>query len=173
MEGSSRCQKGGQEGFFLLYCTDDPFIYNLFMPNTFAIHPLKHSSIYIGYLVFIHFFAFACAVMVLSIVLHVIILFLLIISFLFFLERHQEIISLEYARETEWILHCHDDRIFRMKLLPSSVMMRYFLILHFSEPGALATGKNKYATKTLVLFSDQFSPDNYRHLRRCVKMGFL
>jgi hypothetical protein len=136
------------------------------MHPIFSIPPLKHSPIYIGYLISIHLFAFVCAAMVLPALLHVIILFCLIISFLFFLERDQEIISLQYAQKTEWMLHCNDDHVLRMQLLPSSVMMRYFLILHFKD-------ENLPDKKTLVLFSDLFSPENYRDLRRCVKMGFL
>lgn len=136
------------------------------MRNIFLIHPLKHSPIYRGYLITIHFFAFVCAAMVLPDALDVIILFCLIISFLFFLEHDQKIISLEYAQKTEWILHCNDDHVLRMQLLPSSVMIRYFLILHF-------TGENLADKKTLVLFSDLFSHENYRDLRRRVKMGFL
>lgn len=136
------------------------------MHPIFSICPLKHSPIFIGYLISIHFFAFISAAMVLPNALHVIILFCLIISFLFFLECDQKIITLEYAQKTEWILHCRDDQIFRMQLLSSSVMMRYFLILHF-------TSENVTDKKTLVLFSDLFSPENYRDLRRCVKMGFL
>lgn len=103
--------------------------------------------------------------MLLPTVLDVICLFFLIISFIFFLERDQKIMTLEYAQKTEWILYCHDDQIFRMQLLSSSVMMRYFLVLHFK-------GENEYK-KTLVLFSDMFSSENYRRFRRCVKMGFL
>ncbi len=103
--------------------------------------------------------------MVLFSALHVIVLFCLISSFLFFLERDQEIISLQYAQETEWLLHGNDDRVLRMTLLSSSVMTRYFLILHFTD-------ENRYK-KTVVLFSDVFLSGNYRDLRRCVKMGFL
>ncbi len=148
-----------------LYCAHLPIPYNPSMPHLFSIRSLKDSPIYIGYLISIHFFAFACIAMVLPNALYVIALFCLIMSFLFFLERDQEIITLEYAQKTEWIVHCHDDQVVRMQLLPSSVMMRYFLVLHFK-------GDNEYK-KTLVLFSDMFLSENYRHFRRCVKQGFL
>lgn len=104
--------------------------------------------------------------MVLPAVLHVIILFCLIVSFLFFLEQDDGIISLQYHHKTEWIVCCRDNKIVRMQLLPSSVMMRYFLILHFASE--FVADK-----KTVVLFSDLFSPEIYRDLRRCIKMGFL
>jgi len=103
--------------------------------------------------------------MVLPDALHVIVLFCLIVSFLFFLERDQQIVSMQYAQETEWLLFGNDNRVLRMTLLPSSVMMRYFLVLHFVD-------NNRYK-KTVVLFFDMFSQDDYRHFRRCVKQGFL
>lgn len=137
----------------------------LAMHPIFSICPLQYSPIYRGYLIAVHLFAFACVAMVLPNALYVIALFCLIISFIFFLERDQKIMTLEYSQKAEWILHCHDDQVVRMQLLPSSVMTRYFLILHFMD-------ENEY-NKTLVLFSDMFSSENYRNLRRRVKMGFL
>lgn len=138
----------------------------LIMSPIFSICPLKQSPIYIGYLIAIQLFAFRCTAMVLPIALHVIVLFCLIVSFLFFLERDQGIIFLQYNQKTEWMLYCNNDRVLRMQLLSSSVMTRYFLILHF-------TGEKVADKKSLVLFSDMLSPENYRHLRRCVKIGFL
>jgi hypothetical protein len=71
----------------------------------------------------------------------------------------------------------------RMTLQGSSIMMRYFLILRFQQSGLPVMKKNIVEKlidllwmrniKTLIVFSDQFSDAEYRHLRRCVKEGFL
>ena len=136
------------------------------MPRFFKILPLQSSSFYIGYLIFLHIFAYICAVTVAPNTLHVIILFCLMISFLFYLEQDQKIISLEYMRKTDWILHYSDKRVLRMQLLSHSVMMRYFLVLHFQSE--LTNQK-----QSVVLFSDMFSDAEYRQVRGCVSMGFL
>jgi len=125
----------------------------------------QKSRIYCAYLVFTHGFALLSVLLVLK---FWALLFLPIItlSFLFYHHRENHIISLEHDKKTQWVLHLSNGLFERVELLPNSVMMRYFLVLHFM---CINTGKKE----TLVLFSDSFSGNDFRSLRRCVKSGYL
>ena len=71
-------------------------------------------------------------------------------------------LSIDYKAENEWILESATEGIVRAKLLSSSVMMRYLLILQFED----LQWKQK---KVVVVFSDQLLFKEYRALRRCVR----
>ncbi|HLB57540.1 MAG TPA: protein YgfX [Gammaproteobacteria bacterium] len=124
------------------------------------------SMIYRGYLIFTHLFALLCVWSVLPLGLSSVFIWLLLGSFLYYFYRHQNIVAFEYSNKTEWILECTDHPNERALLLPSSVMMPYFLILHFK-------GFSGTRRKTIVLFSDSFSSADFRSLRCCVKVGYL
>lgn len=83
----------------------------------------------------------------------------------FWIEKH-DVSAIEFNKKTEWNLYDGSGGLLRAELLPSSVMWRYLLILNFF---VLATQK----TETIVIFSDSFSLEEYRVLRRCVKVGYL
>jgi hypothetical protein len=74
------------------------------------------------------------------------------------------VLWLQYASKKEWMVCYQNNHIERAVLLSASVMTRYFLILRFQ---GIASGRK---TK-VILFSDSFSPDAYRALRRSVRMG--
>lgn len=155
------------------------------MKNLFSIHPLKYSLIYVFYLIFVHFYAYICAMMMIPVWLDVPAFFCLIVSFLYFLGSAQAAGCLVYSGKTDWLFYSESGAAVQMQLQPSSVVMRYFLVLHFAikvEEKRLAQGKlknrlmqvfSKHSVKTFVLFSDMFSEEDYRHLRRCMKMGFF
>ncbi|OGT49797.1 MAG: hypothetical protein A3E53_04875 [Gammaproteobacteria bacterium RIFCSPHIGHO2_12_FULL_39_24] len=121
--------------------------------------------VYSFYLISVHFFSVICITTVTSLFLFPFFLLCFAISFLYYFFRVDEIITLQYSKKTEWILELRDGRIERAELLPSSVMMHYFLVLHFK----CFTSSEK---KTIVLFSDSFVKKDYQALRRCVRMGY-
>lgn len=127
---------------------------------------LQSSIVYRMYLIATHLFVLLCVWSVLSLWLCLVFLLPWGFSFLYFWYRNQNISALEYCNKTEWVLHYADDTVARVVLLPSSVMMRYFLILHFK-------GTSMTQNEIIVLFPDSFSRNDFRLLRRCVRMGFL
>ncbi|OGT41231.1 MAG: hypothetical protein A3F13_09755 [Gammaproteobacteria bacterium RIFCSPHIGHO2_12_FULL_40_19] len=134
--------------------------------NTNLFFQPQQSILYRGYLILTHVFALLC---IGSLVPEWLLIFLLLIatgSFYHYFFRDQNITALKYDKKTEWILHYVNDSMERGNLLPSSVMMRYFLILHFK-------GLSNARIDTIVLFSDSFSSKDFQALRRCVRMGFL
>ena len=127
---------------------------------------LKKSHIYFYYLVFTHLFSLTCVFIVSPVFFDNIFLLLLIISFLYYLLHDQKIMSLRHNQKTEWILGLPNGEMRYVTLLPSSVMMRYFLVLHFK---CIHSDRKE----RMVLFTDHFSKEDYRALRRCMKMGYL
>ncbi|MDP1573642.1 MAG: hypothetical protein Q8L78_01720 [Coxiellaceae bacterium] len=71
-------------------------------------------------------------------------------------------VSIEYKKEDVWILESAAEGIVPAKLLSSSVMMRYLLILHFEA-------LRRKQKKIVVIFPDQLMFKAYRALRRGVK----
>lgn len=127
---------------------------------------LQSSDMFFFYLIFIHLFALLCVWFITPWFLFIFFLVGALISFFYYLWRDEKIITLQHDKKTEWILQLSDDSMERAELLPSSVMMRYFLVLHFKCTYSLEK-------KSLILFSDSFSDNDFKSLRRCVKMGFL
>jgi len=136
------------------------------MKNSPTYFQPQKSRIYGWYLLSTHLFALICVSSVTSFFLFPVFFLCVTISFLIYFCRAPKIISLQYDQKRKWILELTDHSIERAELLSSSVMMRYFLILHFK---ALDSG----IKRTSLLFSDSFSPLDFQALRRCVKMGFL
>lgn len=68
---------------------------------------------------------------------------------------------LTHIKDNEWLLEAHSSERLRVILLPSSVMLRYVLILHMQT----VLPRHK---KQVVIFSDQLSMENYRALRRVI-----
>ncbi len=126
----------------------------------------KKSLTYQRYILFTHLFALISVVIVTSLFLFPVFLLCFSISCLYYLSRPEKMITLQYDCDKEWILTLHNSEIVRAELLPSSVMMRYFLVLHFKYEHAPHS-------KNILLFSDQFSRTDFQALRRCVKMGYL
>lgn len=136
------------------------------MKNSLTYFQPKKSTIYGWYLLSIHLFALICIASISPFFLFPVYFLFATISFLVYFFRSPEIISLQYDKKREWILCLQNSEIARAELLPSSVMMRHFLILHFK---VFDSGKKK----TSLLFSDSLSQQNFQALRRAVKMGFL
>lgn len=88
------------------------------------------------------------------------------ISFLYYLTQDGKIISLQCDKKTEWVLRFSHADSEPAILLGSSVMLSHLMILHFKLP-------DNSKQKTIVLFSDGFSREEFRALRRCVRMGYL
>ncbi|HLB56273.1 MAG TPA: protein YgfX [Coxiellaceae bacterium] len=125
----------------------------------------KKSVLYFWYLIFMHIFATFCIWIVSPIYLFFIFLLFLITSFLYYFYRTEKVLALQYDKKTKWILELYDEKIMPAELLSSSVMMRYFLVLHFKC--------DDLSRKKMILFADSFSEENYRALRRCIKIGYL
>lgn len=87
-------------------------------------------------------------------------------TLLFCIDRSEKIMSLQYIEKTKWVLHFSNKQTEEVVLLGSSVMWRYLLILHFEN---MAYKKRK----TICIFSDSFSPEDFQKLRRCVRVGYL
>lgn len=120
-----------------------------------------------AYFIAISFFALVCVWVTFSGILFFIFSSGVFISLnYYFFYAHAEIIALAFLRKKEWILYFSADQIAYATLLGCSVMFRHMLILHFYLPAS-------QQKKSVVLFSDQFSDEHYRALRRCVKMGYL
>lgn len=127
---------------------------------------MPKSMFHLCYLIFTHLFAFICICMIAPFFFDGIFLLFVAASFLYYLFYDQKMTSLQYDQKTEWIVELNNGKIMHATLLPSSVMMRYFVVLHFK---CIHSAKKK----RMVLFSDHFSKDDYRALRRCMKMGYL
>ena len=127
-------------------------------------HP-RQSIIHLCYLIFTHAFSFICICLIAPLFFDSIFLLFVVTSFLSYLFHDQKIISLCYVQKTEWILKFGHDEMMHATLLPSSVMMRYFVVLHFN---CIHSAKKK----RMVLFSDHFSKADYQALRRCMKNGY-
>ena len=124
------------------------------------------STFYFWYLVFTHLFALTCIWFIAPGFLFMFFLLCMSISFSYYYCRNEKIIALQHDKKTQWMLELFDGETERAELLSSSVMMRYFLVLHFKLT-------NSSKKKTLLLFSDSFSKIDFQALRRCVKMGYL
>ena len=127
---------------------------------------LQPSIFYRGYLIFTYVFALISVGLVMQKWVFFFFVFSTLGPFGYYFFHHEKIMAFRYDKKTEWILHCVDNSVERVVLLPSSVMMSYFLLLHFK-------GFSDGRKKIIVLFSDSFSRDDFRSLRRCVRMGFL
>lgn len=77
-----------------------------------------------------------------------------------------KVVALTFLKSTEWNVQLSTAGSERAKLLGSSVVFRYMMILHFQ----VFSSREK---KTIVLFSDSFAKKDYQALRRCVKTGYL
>lgn len=89
----------------------------------------------------------------------------ILILFCYYFFRDPKIIALEYLQKTQWKLLCCDHENVSATLLPSSAMMRYFLILHFQS--------EQFGVKKILLLRDQLSTEHFRALRRCMTMGYV
>ena len=84
----------------------------------------------------------------------------------YFFDYHAEIIALQFVKNKTWNLHLKNHEIVSAELLGCSVIFRHVLILHFQcEVTQLK--------KSVVWFSDSFALEDFRALRRCVKVGYL
>lgn len=134
------------------------------MSNQYHSFQPKKSSIFVVYTIVLYLFAIGCVWFTFS---GLTLFFLLTIIFLISKKReNRTIISLQYDKETEWILQLTNETIVRTMLLPTSVMWRYLCILHFESL------QSKERT-TLILFADSLSSRDFQLLRRCVRMGYI
>ncbi|MCX7120745.1 MAG: hypothetical protein NTZ67_03070 [Gammaproteobacteria bacterium] len=128
------------------------------MQNTFT--PAT-SKLRLIYLILTHLFAMSC---VCSLTLPPELSIFFIFSFSYYLTAKERIIWLRHDKKTEWALQFSDTEY--AILLGSSIMLPHLLILNFK-----LLGDSK--RKTIILFSDCFSRDEFSALRRCVRMGYL
>lgn len=126
-----------------------------------------HSKIYFNYLIFTHVFLVLCLYSVLPMILFFFMLPCIFISCLYYLFKKEERFFLQHHKKTEWILHnAHTRTTNHATLLGSSILFSHLFILHFKY-------QENAAQKTIILFSDSFSPDTFRALRRCIRAGYL
>ena len=135
------------------------------MKQTITFQP-HVSRIYFCYLIFVHLISFIAICLIAPIFVDVVFLLSMILSFLYFVFRPNEIRSLRYVKKAEWILLLHSREIVFAELLGSSVLMRYVVVLHFRFT-------NTQQKKRMILFCDHFSEIDYRSLRRCMKIAYL
>lgn len=136
------------------------------MLNPFRFTPTP-SRFYCFYLWGVHCFAFACIWVAFSGALFFI-FFILLISFgvYYYFCDSSDVVALTFLKATEWNVQLSNAGSERAKLLGSSVMFRYLMILHFQ----LFLSHKKIS---VVLFCDSFSKQDYQAVRRCVRMGYL
>lgn len=127
---------------------------------------LKPSWIYRIYSVLVHVFAVLCIASVVSFYTCLMGLIVMTGSFLFYFYRKESIVILECTDQKEWIVHRANAEIARAEILSSSVMMSWFLILHFE----VLNDKQK---KRCIVFRDSLSREDFYALRRCVRCAFL
>lgn len=125
------------------------------------------SRLYFFYLCGVHCFAFACIWITFSGALFFVLSILLVLcgAYYYFFD-YPDVVSLTFLKETEWNVQLSNVSVERAKLLGSSVMFRYLMILHFQ----LFLSHQKIS---VVLFCDSFSKKDYQALRRCVGAGYL
>lgn len=124
-----------------------------------------YSRVHFYTLVVVHLFAWICICMIATMIVDGVCAIGIGLSFCYFLQ-HETIRSVEYLQKTEWLLTLDDDNIVQGELLPSSVMMPYFVVMHFR----VADANRKIH---LFFFCDHFSKIEYIALRRSMKMGYL
>lgn len=118
------------------------------------------------YSVLVHLFAVFCVISVTSFYMCWLSVLALIGSILFYGCRKETIAMLECTDKKEWIVHQASAESVRVEILSSSVMMSWFLIVHFE----VLQNKQKMHR---VVFCDALSRDDFYALRRCVRCAFL
>lgn len=122
----------------------------------------KPSKISFIYLILVHIFSMICIFLLIPFWMVFLCLPMMLIFFIYFIRYSNEIVTLQYAKKTEWILGLKNGKYLRGELLKNSVIFRYFLILHF---------KIENKTKTIVIWSDSLSLKEYKAVRRAVRRG--
>ena len=123
----------------------------------------QYSFVQIIYSVILAVFAMIC---VLTSQLLPTIIAVLIGGIFYFLSRSKTIIAFRFDGKQAWILETEMHQFQEASLLGSSVLWRYLIILHFQ---LMKTGERR----TVCVFSDSITMDEFRLLRRCVRMCFL
>lgn len=132
----------------------------------------KLSLFLLMYLTFAHVFAAICIYISIYDRWQYFLFFVLLCASIFYfchasgVLSNRSVYSLEYIADRQWRLLMADGEIREVVLQGSSVITRYFIVLHFSD---LYTSYKK----TLLLFPDSLSQEKLRLLRRCVTLGFL
>lgn len=126
----------------------------------------KYSWVYRIYIVAIHFFAMCCILTTFPYCGRLIGLLLLMGCCVFYALRTEEIVMLKWMCKKEWIVHTAMGEMVCAEILPSSVMMPWFLILHFE-------GMENKRNMRCVIFYDSLRREDFYHLRRCVRCAFL
>lgn len=124
---------------------------------------IRNSRCYAVYLIFTYGFSIFSLLMISPCSLRSIIYSTAAILFSYHFFYQEAVLWLRHVSKNEWMLCYQDKHIEQAVLLPTSVTMRYCLILRFQ---GIESGRK---TK-IILFSDSFLPDTYRALRRSIKM---
>ncbi|OGT26548.1 MAG: hypothetical protein A3I77_06830 [Gammaproteobacteria bacterium RIFCSPLOWO2_02_FULL_42_14] len=114
------------------------------------------------YLILMHLFAAACSYAVMTAYGFVLFLFLGGIFCHVRRKRKRRIVALQYDRSKIWLLKTPNDEWIKAHLLPSSVLFRHVMILHFCE---INTNRRCH----LCLFSDTAQ---WKMLRRAIVGSF-
>lgn len=116
-------------------------------------------------LLFTHLFAWSCICLMSTMIIDGLCAIVIGLSFCYFLQD-KKVQSLEHVRGTEWMLVFEVGGVIEATLLPSSVMMPYFVVMHFQAA-------QSHRQIRCFFFRDHFPSTDYIALRRSMKMGYL